>query len=142
VISEALATGNVPENQKTFGKQAVLKRFGGIHAYLVLDRLVDGAANQLCNVVAKTGEAFEKVPGVTAISGVVQFFLRIALGHVDECALAYSFYRKDSGTFKSATNGIVLYFQNWKTLLKTAGALTFVCCGLYALLGFASIVIL
>jgi hypothetical protein len=107
----------------------------------VLDRLVAGAANQLCKAVAKVGDALEKVPGVSAVSGVVQFFLRIALGHVDECCMAYSFYRKEDSTFKSATNGIVLYFQNWKTLAKTAAILTIFCLAAYAILGLISIIL-
>jgi hypothetical protein len=141
VLSEALATGNVPENQIAFGKRAVLDRFGAIHAFLVLDRLVDGAVGQLCQAVDKAGEAFDKVPGVAAISGAVQLFLRIALGHVDECCLAFSFYRKDAGPFKSAVDGVVLYFQNWTTLLKTAGAVTLACCLMYAVLGFMALII-
>jgi hypothetical protein len=141
VLSEALGTGSVPENQVAFGKQAVLNRFGAIHAYLVLDRLVDGAVSQLCKAVSKTGEAFEDIPGVPVISEATQLFLRIALGHVDACCLAFSFYRKRANPFQDAADGVVLYFQNWKTLLKTAGALTLACCGLYCALGIASLIV-
>jgi len=141
VISEALSTGRVPENQVAFGKRAVLDRFGATHAYLALDRLVDGAVGQLCRAVSKTGEAFEKVPGADAVFGLAQLFLRIALGHVDECCLAFSFHRKQDSAFKSATDGVVLYFQNWKTLLKTAGTLTLACGALYVLLGLLALII-
>jgi hypothetical protein len=141
VLSEAWATGGVPEKQVAFGKEVVLNRFGSVHAYLALDRLVDGAVSQLNKAIGKAGEAFEDIPGVAAISGAVQFFLRIALGHVDECCLAFSFYRKKGGPFHDAADGVVLYFQNWKTLLKTAGALTLACCLLYGVLAIMSIII-
>jgi hypothetical protein len=141
VISEALATGIVPEKQMAFGKRAVLERFGTTHAYLVLDRLVDGAVEQLCKAVSKVGESFENVPGVAAVSGVAQLFLRIALGHVDECCLALTFHRKSGNAFKDAADSVVLYFQNWKSLLKNAGVATLVCCVLYCVLGVLSLIV-
>lgn len=141
VISEALVKGAVPENQLAFGKHAVLERFGTTHAYLALDILLDGAVGQLCKAVSKAGDAFEAIPGVSAISGVVQLFLRIALGHVDECCLALTFHRKSDNAFKDAADSVVLYFQNWQSLLKNAGVATLVCCVLYGVLGVLSLII-
>ncbi len=141
VISEALAGGAVPEEQMSFGKKAVLERFGASHVYLLLDRLVDGAVGQLCKGVSKLGEAFDGIPGASAISGAVQLFLRIALGHVDECCLAFTFRRNSGNAFKDAADSVVLYFQNWTGLLKNAGVLTLVCCGLYLVLGILSLII-
>ncbi|MDR2488174.1 MAG: hypothetical protein LBD42_01530 [Desulfovibrio sp.] len=141
VVSEALAKGVVPEKQIRFGKQAVLERFGTTHAYFVLDMLVDGAVDQLCKAVSKVGEAFENIPGVSAVSGVAQLFLRIALGHVDACCLALTFHRKSGNAFKDAADSVVLYFQNWKTLLKNASVATLVCCALYGVLGILSLIV-
>lgn len=141
VISEALAGGAVPENQMAFGKRAVLERFGTTHAYVLLDRLVDGAVGQLCKGVSKLGEALEGIPGASAVSGFMQLFLRIALGHVDECCLAFTFHRKSDNAFKDAADSVVLYFQNWTDLLKNSGVLTLVCCALYGVLGIISIII-
>ena len=124
-----------------FGKRAVLERFGTAHAYLVLDRLVDGAVGQLCKAVSKVGEALENVPGAAVVSGVAQLFLRIALGHVDECCLALTFHRKSGNAFKDAADSVVLYFQNWKSLLKNAGVATLVCCVLYCVLGILSLIL-
>jgi hypothetical protein len=141
VVSEALAKGFVPEKQIAFGKQAVLERFGTTHAYFALDVLVDSAVDQLCKAVSKVGEAFENMPGVAAVSGMAQLFLRIALGHVDECCLALTFYRKSGNAFKDAADSVVLYFQNWKSLLKNAGVATLVCCALYGVLGILSLIV-
>jgi hypothetical protein len=34
--------------------------------------------------------------------------------------LGYTFYKKEQGAFKSAADGVVIYAQNWKTLLGSA----------------------
>jgi len=141
VLCEALVTGKVPEKQITFGKKAVLERFGTTNAYLALDRLVDGATGQLCKGISKVSETFEDIPGVSVISGVAQLFLRIALGHVDECCLAFTFFRKSGNVFKDAADSVVLYFQNWSSLIKNAGVLTLVCCVLYAVLGVFALIL-
>ena len=141
VVSEILVTGVVPNKQLSFGKQAVLERFGATHAYLALDRLMDSAIGELCKAVSKLGETFENVPGAGVISGVLQLFLRIALGHVDECCMALTFYRKGENAFKAATDSVVLYFQNWKTLVKNAATTTLVCCVLYVFLGIISFIV-
>jgi len=56
-----------------------------------------------------------------AATGAAQFFVSIALGYVDECCLGWTFYKKEQGAFKSAADGVVIYAQNWKPLLKGAG---------------------
>ena len=60
-----------------------------------------------------------------AVAGLLKFFVEISLGYVDECCLGWTFYNKEQGAFKSAADGVVIYAQNWKALLKNA-ALTMV----------------
>ena len=48
-------------------------------------------------------------------------FLDISLGYVDECCLGYTFYHPAQNPYKSAADGVIIYFQNWKTLLKGCG---------------------
>ena len=55
-----------------------------------------------------------------AVAGLAQFFVSISLGYIDECCLGWTFYNKDQGAFKSAADGVVIYAQNWKVLLKDA----------------------
>ena len=52
------------------------------------------------------------------ISDAVKNFT--ALGYIDECCLGYTFYKKDEGAFKSSCDGVAIYFQNIKHLLKSA----------------------
>jgi len=72
-----------------------------------------------------------------AAAGLAKFFVDISLGYIDECCLGWTFYHPEQGEFKSAADGVVIYAQNWKPLLKNA-AITM----LKAVLGMILIVII
>ena len=62
VIATAVTTGQIPENQFEFGKNAVQSRFAASNVYFVVDRLVSGAVRQLQNAVGKVGGALDAIP--------------------------------------------------------------------------------
>jgi hypothetical protein len=130
VITEAVTTGNVPDNQVEYGKRAVKERFLTSNVYFVLDKLVAAAVRQLQRAVKKITNAASFVPGMKNIQGVIDLFLNIALGYIDECCLGYTFLHKEQGAFRSAADGVVIYWQNWKTLLKDAAKTTAIVVGL------------
>jgi hypothetical protein len=55
----------------------------------------------------------------------MNLFLDISLGYIDECCLGYTFLHPGQNAFKSAADGVAIYFKNWKTLLKDAAKTTF-----------------
>ena len=120
VIAEAVQTGKVPDNQVAYGKAKVTERFATSNIYFAVDKLVSGAVKQVQSTVGKVGDALDFIPGMNAVTGVAQFFVSISLGYIDECCLGWTFYNKDQNAFKSAADGVVIYAQNWKTLLKDA----------------------
>ncbi len=120
VIAEAVTTGRVPDNQVAYGKQMVTQRFATSNVYFAVDKLVAGAVKQIQKGIGKLGNALDFIPGMGAVTGLAQFFIELSLGYIDECCLGYTFYRKDEGAFKSAADGVVIYAQNWKTLLGSA----------------------
>jgi hypothetical protein len=124
VITEAVTTGRVPDNQVEYGKQMVKERFAMSNVYFVLDKLVAAAVRQLQRVVQKITNAAGFIPGMKNIQSIINLFLNIALGYIDECCLGYTFLHKEQGAFKSAADGVVIYWQNWKTLLKDAAKTT------------------
>lgn len=129
VISEAVTTGTIPENMFETGKNLVKERFGATNVYFVIDGLVSGAVKQLQNVVGKIDNVFGNIPGVSAIVSFVQIFIGIALGYIDECCLGYTFYKKEDGAFKASCDGVAVYFQNAKHLLKSALVTTLIVMG-------------
>ena len=131
VITEAVTTGRVPDNQVAYGKQMVKDRFATSNVYFVVDKLVSGAVKQLQRGFEKVGNALGSfVPGMNAVVGIGKMFIGIALGYIDECCLGYTFLKKDQGAFKSAADGVVIYAQNWKKLLKDAAKTTAMVIGL------------
>lgn len=120
VVTEAIQTGKIPENQVAYGKEEVKKRFLSINVYMATDRLISGAVRQIQRGIEAIGGVLDFVPGMSSITGVVNVFLGIALGYIDECCLAYTFYKKDEGAMKSAADGVVIYADQWKPLLKSA----------------------
>jgi hypothetical protein len=120
VIAEAVTTGRVPDNQVAYGKRMVTERFATSNVYFAVDKLVAGAVKQIQRKIGKLGDTLDFIPGLKSIAGLAQFFGELSLGYVDECCLGYTFYKKEQGAFKSAADGVVIYAQNWKTLLGSA----------------------
>ncbi len=126
VVAQAVTTGAVPENQFEFGKQMVKDRFATSNVYFVVDKLVSGAVRQLKNAVGKVGGMLDSIPGMEKITSLIQRFIGIALGYVDECCLGYCFINKEKSAFQASCDGVVIYFQNAKKLLKDAAIITII----------------
>ena len=120
VITQAVTTGRVPDNQIEYGKQCVKERFAAANVFFVVDKLVKGAVKQIQRGIGKLGNMLSFVPGLQSVTNLLQFFVEISLGYIDECCLGYTFYKMDQGAFKSAADGVVIYAQNWKKLLANA----------------------
>ncbi len=120
VLAEAATTGKVPEKQVNYGKEAVKKRFATSNIYFAVDKLVSGAVKQIQRGISKLGNALDFIPGMGAVAKIANFFVELSLGYVDECCLGYTFYKQEQGAFKSACDGVVIYAQNIKHLLKNA----------------------
>ncbi len=124
VITTAIATGQVPENQFEVGKEMVKERFVTSNVYFAVDKMVAGAVKQLQNVLDKAGDFLGAVPGINVIMSIGKLFLSVSLGYIDECCLGYTFYKKEQNVFQSAADGVVIYAQNWKQIMKDAAVTT------------------
>lgn len=121
VIAETFRTGSVPDNMVAFGKDRVKSKFAEANVYILLDKLVSGSVRQINKVVNSTVGWIEKlIPQAKVITQIVQKFTTLTLTYVDECCLCYTFMKDDQSAFKSAADGVVIYFQNWKSLLKSS----------------------
>ncbi len=129
MVTTAVTTGSLPKNQIEAAKTMVKERFLTTNVYFVVDRLVSGAVSQLQKGLQKVGDLLGKIPGVSLIVSFAQMFVHIALNYIDECCLGYTFLHREQSAFKSAADGVVIYFQNWKTLLKNAAVTTLIVIG-------------
>ena len=134
VIGELALNGKIPEGVKMtdYGKQKVKERFLTANAFFAIDKLMTTAVKQIQNMISKIGGMFEKIEIVQTIISIVNVFVGIVLGYVDEAVLARVFQKKEDGAWKASCDGVVLYFQNWKEILKNALGLTLGIVAFYA----------
>ncbi|NMA66119.1 MAG: hypothetical protein GX957_07740 [Clostridiaceae bacterium] len=121
VIADLTINGTVPEgfNMYQHGVGKVKKYFAAANLLFVLDRLVSAAVKQIQRALNKVANFLKFIPGVKNIMGIINLFVDIILNYVDECIMAYIFLHEGQSAWKSAADGVVLYVQNWKTVLKT-----------------------
>jgi hypothetical protein len=125
VIAASFRDGAVPADPVQTGKTMVKERFGTSNVYFVLDKLVGGSVRQLQRALGRlTDTLLGSVPGIDNVKKIMNLFLDISLGYIDECCLGYTFCHPEQNAFKSAADGVVVYFKNWKTLLKDGAKTT------------------
>lgn len=121
VTAEAFQHGSIPDNMVEFGKEQVKKKFAQANVYILLDKLVSGSIRQIHKVVDVTTGWIEKIiPQAAFLTNILKKFTTVSLTYVDECCLCYTFMKPEQSPFQSAADGVVIYFQNWKGLLKSS----------------------
>lgn len=123
-IATAAKSGKLPENMLETGKELVKKRFVSTNVYIGVDKLVNGAVKQVQKLVGKIGNLLNFIPGMENVTEIIQKFIGIFLGYIDECCLAWTFINENQNAWKSACDGVGIYFQNAKTFLKEAVKVT------------------
>jgi uncharacterized membrane protein YbhN (UPF0104 family) len=118
VVTEYVTTGNLPANQVEYAFNTVKSRFATSSVYFLIDKLVSGAVKELQEGVDFIGGKLDFIPYMDKITSFIKIFIGIALGYIDECCLGYTFFMKDQSAFKSACDGLTIYWKNKKKLLK------------------------
>ena len=115
-------TGYVPAKPFEMGKTMVKERFGTSNVYFALDKLVAGSIKQLQRTLGRvTDSLLGALPGADGIKSLTNMFLDISLGYVDECCLGYTFYHPAQNPYKSAADGVIIYFQNVEDVAQGCG---------------------
>lgn len=126
VIVELLRTGKIPDGkgQVEYGKDQVKESFGTTNIAFALDAMVHAAVKEIQRRFVRFGEFFSFIPGSKNIVGIINTIMSVAVNYIDEAIVSYIFLRKsekqEESAWKSASDGVVLYAQSWKGILKTA----------------------
>ncbi|WP_438314667.1 hypothetical protein [Sporosarcina sp. FA9] len=126
VVVELLRSGQIPDGkgQIAYGKDQVKKNFGSANVAFVIDNAVHGAVKQIQRWMLRVGEFFNFVPGAKNIIGILNSIMSVSLNYIDEAVVSYIILRRneerDETVWKSASDGVVLYAQSWKGIIKTA----------------------
>lgn len=139
VVAHALSTGALPQNQTEWAKEAVKSRFATANVYYVVDSLVNGAVSQLRKAVNLAAELLKFVPGISFAQSFADQLVSTVLGNVDECCLGWCFLHREMGSFHASCDGVSIFFQNSKQLLKSGAkhslAVTAVSAAAFTLVG-------
>lgn len=131
VLIKLLDGERMPEgrSQITYAREEVTKRFAQASVLFGVDQLVKGVLRAITGLVRGIVSILP-IPGAQQLVSVVQAFLRIAVGFIDEVILAYAIRTKSNNAWASAQTALVLYAQNYKPMLKNAAWLALIVYGL------------
>ena len=119
VIAEIFQTGRIPNNMVEFGKERVKSKFAQANVYILLDKLVSGSVRQITRLLIQRLDGFESLyHRHRFITNIVQKFTTLTLTYVDECCLCYTFMKDEQSAFKSAADGVVIYFRTGNRCLN------------------------
>lgn len=131
VLVELIDGKPVPEGrgQIAHASAVVKERFIQASALFALDQLVKGVIRAITGL-ARGILSILPVPYMRQLMSVVQAFLRMAVGFIDEVILAHAIRTRSDDAWGAAREALVLYGQNWKVMLKNAAWLTLITYGL------------
>lgn len=129
VLIELVDGKSIPEgkSQLGHGREVIQQRFGASNVLFGIDILIKGVVRALSGLVRGLLNMF---PAGERLASLIQAFLRMALGFVDELILARMIRTGAEEPWDSARKSLVLYGQNYKPMLKNAAWLAAIMYGL------------
>jgi len=121
VITELIHKGKLPDGvgQVEYGKQVVTGLFKEVSVLFAVDQLVSGILKGFNRAAVNVTEMIP-IPGLDALAKIATTILNFAVTYVDESILSYNLSRPGEGIWESAKRGVILYAQNWKSILTAA----------------------
>ena len=120
MMTRGVTEGDLPDKVFDEGKREVKERFLTVSAYFFVTSAIQGIFRQISRGLTALGNlAGGDVGG--GIGSVIGIAINTVVAYLGNCCLGWVFYRKSEGAFKSTCEGAVLFFKNWKTLLRNLG---------------------
>lgn len=124
MMEQGITEGKLPENVMAAGKAAVKGRFATATVYFALHSITTSITNEITRGINHLTDALsggDANSAASAVGNTISAVIALVLEYVNYCSLAWVFHKKEQNAFKSTCDGAVIYFQNWKTLLKNMG---------------------
>lgn len=117
----------IPDGQEqiAYASTVVKQRFAQSSVLFAVDQLVKGVLGAIIGIVQGVASLLP-IPGLQNLVGLVRAFLRISIGLVDEVILAHAIRTEAENPWVSAREALVLYAQNYPTMLRNAAWLTLI----------------
>lgn len=131
VLVELLDGKPLPEGRGQINHATVVvkERFGQASLLFGVDQLIKGVLRAITGLVRGVFRLLP-IPGAQQFLRLIQLFLRIAVGFIDEVILAYCIRTRSDNAWASSREALVLYGQNAKPMFKNAAWLALIVYGL------------
>ena len=131
VLVEILDGGEVPDGrgQIDYAQAKVRERFVQASLLFGLDQLIKGVLRAV-NRALFTISSFLPIPGLEQVVGFASRIINVSLTYTDELIIAHSFRTRAENPWSASQDALILYAQNYKTMLKNAFFLMLIMYGL------------
>lgn len=113
------------KSQINYATAVVKERFAQASVLFAIDQLVKGVIGAITGLVRGILSILP-IPGAQQLSGILNAFLRVAVGFIDEIILAYAIRTGSTNPWGSSREALVLYGQNYRVMLKNAAWLAII----------------
>ena len=110
-------------SQVDYGQAIVRERFAEANVLFALDQLVKGALRAITGLIGGIAMILP-IPGLDALARFINAVITMSLTFVDEIVLGLIVRTNAENPFETAKNGVILYGQNARLMVKNAIWLT------------------
>lgn len=107
------------KNQIQYATEIVKDRFVEANVLFGVDQVIKGIIRVITGLIGGVGSLLP-IPGVSGLLGFINTVVRLSLTYVDEVILGYNMRINSQNPFRSSRDGVVLYAQNAKSMIKNA----------------------
>lgn len=107
------------QGQIAYARELVTARFAEANVLFVMDQLIKGVIGAITGLLGGIA-AMIPIPGLQGLISFIATIVRMSLTYVDEVILGYNIRRDSSAPWETAREGLVLYAQNGRAILKNA----------------------
>jgi len=122
VLTELIVHGTISnggESMFAYGRRIVTQRFGEVSALFAMNLTVRGVLNAFHRTLDWVDELLP-IPGLESITRLLNAILRAATRYMDKTIFSYNLACNAESPWENSRDGIVLYCQNAKAILKTS----------------------
>lgn len=120
MITRGVTENELPEHVFKEGVAMVKARFVTVTVYFALLRITRGISNQITRGLSFLADTTDN-DAVGIVVAIINIIVSIVLTYINYCCLGWVFCNPQQSAVKSTCDGAVIYFKNWKTLLKNIG---------------------
>jgi hypothetical protein len=119
VLVELIDGGTLPEgrSQLQHASGVIRERFGQASLLFAVDQLIKGVLRSITGMF-RTLFRLLPIPGAQTLLRIVEGFLRMAVGFIDEVILAYCIRTRADNAWEASRESLVLYGQNARPMLN------------------------